>query len=315
MPISPKPVEPGTSFGEDKEEKRKKQEINFETISPLYSFDDMVISDELKESIEDAISLYLYKDKLFHEWNLGKVIKRPANVSINFYGAPGTGKTMAAHAVADKLGMQLIRVNYAEIESKYVGETSKNLVKLFNEAEEKNAIILFDEADALLSRRVTDMSSATDVSVNQTRSVLLTMLDSFSGIVLFTTNFISNFDSAFMRRIPNHIEFPLPNEEQRIKLLEHYLNGVIPNTIDIALVAQKCDGISGSDIANALINSAIRSARLNKNILSQEDFVGAIEKIKTAKKANSPIKVSVVQRDVTEEYAMNQIKRNGEKNI
>lgn len=123
----------------------------------------------------------------------------------------------------------MLRVNYAEIESKYVGETSKNLERMFTVARLNHSIILFDEADALLSRRVTDMTSATDVSVNQTRSVLLTLLDGYDGMVIFTTNFISNYDPAFMRRIPFHIKFELPNEAQRIALLQHYLTGTIPN--------------------------------------------------------------------------------------
>lgn len=311
MPISTSPMDKGSVFEKKVDEKVKKV-IEFVTEKPIYKFEDMVIAEELRESIEDAISIYTYRDKLFGEWNLGSVIKRPVNVCINFYGAPGTGKTMAAHAVADALKMNILKVNYAEIESKYVGETSKNLVKLFRQAEKENALILFDEADALLSRRVTDMSSATDVSVNQTRSVLLTLLDSFSGMIIFTTNFISNFDPAFMRRIPNHIEFELPNREARKKLLKHYLDGVLPNNIDVDEVATKYEGITGSDVSNALLNSALKSARNNKPFLEQADFEDALDKIIVAKKANQRINVTVTQREVTKEYALNQIKKNGD---
>lgn len=310
MPISTSPIEKGTAF--ESKDKQNKKQIEFVVEEPIYSFADMVIPEELKSAIDDATSIFKYRPKLFDEWNLGRVIKRPTNVCINFYGQPGTGKTMAAHAVAKALSMKLLKVNYADIESKFVGETSKNLVRLFNEAEEKNAIILFDEADALLSRRVTDMSSATDVSVNQTRSVLLTLLDSFSGMVLFTTNFISNYDPAFMRRIPNHIEFPTPNEETRVRLLEHYLDGIIPHSIDILEVAGKYDGITGSDISNALVNSALKAARNGEESLKQEDFENSISKILNAKKANIGPKVSVTESEVTEEYAMSQIKRNGD---
>ena len=130
---------------------------------------------------------------------------------------------MSAHAIASALGKKLICVNYADIESKYVGETSKNLTRLFNDPNNRDDIIFFDEADALLSKRVTDMSSATDVSVNQTRSVLLTLLNSYEGMVIFATNFISNYDSAFMRRIHYHIRFNLPNAELRKKLWAHYI--------------------------------------------------------------------------------------------
>lgn len=100
-------------------------------------------------------------------------------IAINLYGLPGTGKTMAAHAIASALKRPMFAVNYADIESKYVGETSKNLTRLFKEAELIDAIIFFDEADAMLSRRVTNMSNSTDVSVNQTRSVLLTLMNNW----------------------------------------------------------------------------------------------------------------------------------------
>lgn len=309
MPISTAPIEKGSVFDRDKQ---KSKQIDFFVEEPIYSFEDMVISESLRDAIEDAISIFKYRSKLFDDWNLGRVIKRPINVCINFYGQPGTGKTMAAHAVAKALSMKLIKVNYADIESKYVGETSKNLVRLFGEAEEKNAIILFDEADALLSRRVTDMSSATDVSVNQTRSVLLTMLDSFPGMVLFTTNFISNYDPAFMRRIPNHIEFPTPDENTRVMLLKHYLDGIVPHSINILEVAKKYEGITGSDISNALVNSAVRTARSGRAEIEQIDFENAILKILEAKNANKGSRVTVTEREVTEEYALSQINRNGD---
>lgn len=142
---------------------------------------------------------------------------------MNLYGPPGTGKTMAAHAITSALEKQMICVDYAEIESKYVGETSKNLSRLFQTAKEQDAVIFFDEADALLSKRVTNMTSATDVSVNQTRSVLLNLLNQYQGVILFATNFIQNFDAAFLRRIKYHIPFHLPDEAMRERLWRMYI--------------------------------------------------------------------------------------------
>lgn len=314
MPISSSPIEKG-AISEGKRVQSEKK-VDFILEEPMYSFEDMIISNELKEEIDNAISVFRYRSKLFEEWNIGKVVKKPTNICINFYGQPGTGKSMAANAVAQELGMEIIRVNYADIESKYVGETSKNLTRLFQTAESRKALILFDEADALLSRRVTDMSSATDVSVNQTRSVLLTLLDSFAGVVLFTTNFISNYDPAFMRRISNHIEFPLPDEKTRIRLLEHYLNGVVPHSINILDVARRYEGITGSDISNALINSALRTVRKGSAGISQSDFESALSRIIAAKNINSrKINATVTQRNVSEEYALRQIKGNGDNRL
>lgn len=140
----------------------------------------------------------------------------------------GTGKTMAAHAIAHQLGRKLLPVSYAQIESKYVGETAKNLTAMFRFARETKALLFFDEADALLSRRVTNMSNSTDVSVNQTRSVLLLLLGEFDDLVLFATNFLSNYDPAFLRRILAHIRFDLSDEDSRAKLWQRYIPPQMP---------------------------------------------------------------------------------------
>lgn len=247
----------------------EKPTINFELSDPIYTFDDVVLPKKLKEEIYNAISLYENKDKIFNEWNLSKVMKQPINVCINFYGESGTGKTMVANAIADYLKLKIIKVNYAQIESKFVGETAKNLTRLFEQAKTENVIIIFDEADALLSKRVTNMTNATDVSVNQTRSVLLNLLDNFTGIAIFTTNFISNFDKAFMRRIPYHIKFELPNDKVREQIFTHYLTDTIPHNIDIEQVSKKCVGVSGSDIANSIMISAIKTAQNKEEELKQ----------------------------------------------
>ena len=316
MPINPTPIkerEKNINLGDNRGSELKKEKITIDFLisDPIYQFTDIVMDDRLKNSIFDALSIFKYRDKLFDEWKLSKVIKRPENLCINFYGEPGTGKTMAAHAVAYELGLKILKVNYADIESKYVGETSKNLVKMFNEAQEKKAIILFDEADALLSKRVTDMSSATDVSVNQTRSVLLTLLDSYKGIVIFTTNFISNYDSAFMRRIPYHIKFELPNEEMRVELLKHYLIGTVPNNILITDVAKRFAGISGCDIANATLAAALKTARAHRDIMKQKDFEMSLDNIIKSKAQNKGKLVKVETKEVSEEYALEQLDKTG----
>ena len=316
MPINKEPISNKNASHVEKKEKQlyKKENdmIEFSLIEPLYEFSDMVIDDKLKSDIIDAMSIFMFKEKIFDEWKLSRVIKKPTNICINFYGEPGTGKTMAANAVAKELGLKILKVNYADIESKYVGETSKNLVKMFEKAQEKNALILFDEADALLSKRVTNMSNATDVSVNQTRSVLLTLLDGFKGMVIFTTNFISNYDSAFMRRIPYHIKFDLPNENERINLLKHYLINTVPNDILVVDIAKRYPGITGADIANATLVAALKTARNYKSIMQQIDFEDALDSILRSKVENKGEIIEVESREVTEQYALEQInKRRG----
>lgn len=316
MPINTHPTPTATPVTNDSAKaKPQEPEIEFSLKDPKYSFSDIVLTKNMKDEILDALSVFEFRTLLFETWNLQSVIKKPLSFCINFYGEPGTGKSMVANAVASHLGLKVIQVDYSEIESKYVGETSKNLARLFKEAEEKQAVIIFDEADALLSKRVTDMRSSNDVSVNQTRSVLLTLMDDFKGIIVFTTNFITNFDPAFMRRIPSHIKFDFPSEEVRHSLLQFYLTDTVPHTIDIDKIAKESQGITGSDISNALMNSALKTARAKRDTLTHDDFSYAIKSILASKKANqdqSQSNVTVTTEVVSEEEAMSAInKQNG----
>ena len=186
----------------------------------------------------------------------------------------------------------MISVDYADIESKYVGETSKNLSSLFHKASDSGAVIFFDEADALLSKRVTNMTSATDVSVNQTRSVLLTLLNDYRGVIIFATNFIQNFDSAFMRRIRHHVKFHLPDKSLREKLWRFYIPERMPvdKNINFTELAEKFDGVSASDIANAVFSAAVGAANDDLDSITQERFEKAITSIINVKHANSGAK-------------------------
>ncbi len=279
---------------------------------PKYRLSDIVLAEDVLADLKNAIAFDKYKELLMDEWGMRGVYPERRGLLINLYGESGTGKTMAAHAIACELRKKIIVVNYAEIESKYVGETSKNLVQLFRTAEEQQAVLLFDEADALLSKRVTNMTTSNDVSVNQTKSVLLNILNDFSGIAVFTTNFISNFDFAFMRRIPFQIRFDLPGSEQRKKIWEHYLLCGVPEQCDIDSLSQKYEGISGSDIANCVWLAALKTLSDKKDIVDQKCVCQTIEKIIQSKKdhamptTDENIKVTV--RDVDEEYALKQQK-------
>lgn len=263
-----------------------KQELQFNRSAPIYTFADLILSENTMDELKTIVSAQKNWKKVFVDWGLGTVMKERKNLFVNLYGESGTGKSMSAHAIAAALDKKLICVNYADIESKYVGETSKNLSKLFSDPANKEDIIFFDEADALLSKRVTDMSSATDVSVNQTRSVLLTLLNSYEGMVIFATNFISNYDSAFMRRIHYHIRFELPNEELREKLWRHYIPSQMPVNVDIHKLAMEHNGLSGSDISTAVMKAALNAAKNNSAEVSENDFKTAVKNISTSKKAN-----------------------------
>lgn len=283
MPLIPNSSSKATHTQVKESEKKDSQ---FKKSEPLYNLSDLILSNKTLDELKTVISAQENWKKVFVDWGLGTVMKERKNLFINLYGESGTGKSMSAHAIASTLGKKLICVNYADIESKYVGETSKNLSKLFEDPDNKNDIIFFDEADALLSKRVTDMSSATDVSVNQTRSVLLTLLNSYEGMVIFATNFISNYDSAFMRRIHYHIKFELPNAELREKLWKHYIPAQMPVNIDMHKLSEEYDRLSGSDISTAVMKAALNAAKNNASVVSEEDFKLAIESIIASKQAN-----------------------------
>ena len=278
----------------------------FQAEAPRYTFDDIILNHSTYSAIQDVLALYEKRELLFDKWGLGATHKKQNCAGINLYGYPGTGKTMAAHAIAHQLKRKLLTVDYSQIESKYVGETAKNLVTMFQYAKESQSIIFFDEADALLSRRVTNMSNSTDVSVNQTRSVLLVLINDYDDLILFASNFITNYDPAFIRRILAHVKFDPPDEENRYKLWCMYIPQKMPTDVDIQKLAATYDGISGSDISNAVLNASLRAARLGDKIVPHDYFVEAIERIVSSKADNNGLGEQVSRRIVSEEYVKEQ---------
>ena len=279
------------------EKKVPAPEETFIPEEPKFSLDDIILSDAVKNQILDVATYAENSYRVFELWGFKETHKYSKRIGVNLYGLPGTGKTMAAHAIAKNLGRKILVVNYADIESKFVGETPKNIRNAFEAAKNTNSILFFDEADAILSKRVTNMTQAVDVSVNQTRSVMLMLMNEFQDFIIFATNFIENFDPAFMRRISIHIKFELPDEECRKKLWAMYIPKKLPNNIDVDELAKKYSGISGSDISNAMLNSAFKAARLKVDSLDKKIVFEAVENILKSKAANQNFKTTV--REVT----------------
>ena len=280
------PINPKHAAAEPKQEKKEAVEEVFIPEEPKWSLDEIILPDDVKNQILDVATYADNSHRVFELWGFKRTHKFSRRIGINLYGAPGTGKTMAAHAIAKNLGRKILIVNYADIESKFVGETPKNIRKAFEAAKNSDSILFFDEADAILSKRVTNMTQAVDVSVNQTRSVMLMLMNEFQDFIIFATNFIENFDPAFMRRISIHIKFTLPDEECRKKLWRMYTPPEVPNNLDFDEIAKKFDKISGSDIANAMLNAAFKAARLKLDELDKNLVFEAVENILTSKRAN-----------------------------
>lgn len=315
MPIKPTPIDKEsekqaknpsakrTQTGDPKE--AEEQESVFIPEDPKYDFDDMILPEAVKDRLLDAADYAKNSVIVYETWGLGKTHKQSRGLGINLYGAPGTGKTMAAHAIAKYLGRKILVVNYADIESKYVGETPKNIRKAFEAAKASDSIIFFDEADAILSKRVTNMTNATDVSVNQTRSVMLVLMNDYRDFIIFATNFIRNFDAAFMRRIAKHVEFTLPDLECRKKLWRRYIPYEMPNDLDIDEIAEKYEEVSGSDISTAVLNAAFKAARLQEPVVLKKYFFEAMDDIVKSRDTNRGY--SIERKQVSKEYVKDQL--------
>lgn len=308
-PAAARPAPAPAPQAAEVKKKEEKQGPVFESEAPHYTLDDLIVPQHVLGELLDVADYLANSKVVFEQWGLEETHKYSKRLGINLYGPPGTGKTLAAHAIAAYMGRRILCVNYADIESKYVGETPKNIHRVFEVAKKDNSIIFFDEADAILSRRVTNMNNATDVSVNQTRSVLLTILNDYQGIIIFATNFIENFDPAFMRRISKHVHIGLPDEDCRRRLWRKYIPAKLPHSIDIERVARDYDGVTGSDIANAVLMAAFHAARNHDSAVPHAYIEKAISDIQKSKQANAKNSPVVTKREVSAEYVREELAR------
>lgn len=310
------PALPGKSRDEEIEFARTEQ---FLAESPERTLNDVVLPAVVRSRIDTALSRILYHETLYHGWNLKKLDPHGARTALNFYGPPGTGKTLCAEAIAHHLGKTMIRVSYAEIESKYVGETPKNITAAFKKAKDTDSVLFFDEADSILGKRLTQVTQAADHSVNLTRSVMLMQLDHFDGVVIFATNLQQNYDSAFVRRILAHIEFELPDRACRERLWEQLLPVEVPRepVIDAAWLASISDGLSGGDLRTVILAAAGRAVQRvdQQRYVTRSDFEEEAQAVRRAKAsvgapAKTPITVeeevpvSALPADVKAQYKL-----------
>jgi SpoVK/Ycf46/Vps4 family AAA+-type ATPase len=261
---------------------------SFTVETPRRRLADLVIPDETRQQINSLLTKIRYQRILYEDFGLGEIDPYGGRTAINLYGPPGTGKTFAAEAIAQELGMGVIRVNYAEIESKFVGDTPKNIKAAFQKARESNALLFFDEADSILGRRLSNITQSTDHAVNVSRSVMLLELDRFSGVTVFATNLASNYDAAFVRRILGHIAMPLPDRDARLRLWRYHIPARMPARLSEAdwdRLVQESEGLAGGDILNIVVNAASRALEREgpRCTITLEDFRSTIAAAKQAK--------------------------------
>ena len=240
----------------DKSKKQEKAQTLVE--QPKWTLEEVALSKSTLEQIDQMVAYIKNRDKLLNDWEFNRFLKTGSALSINFFGIPGTGKSITAEAIARKLEMAIIKVNYGELESSFVGGTSDNLASVFKLAEETKSLLFFDEADAVLSRRISNLSQAADHGVNSAKSTLLTLLDKFNGIIVFATNLFDNYDEAFLRRILFNIQFLAPDLAMREQLWRFHLSQKVPKEVSYEDLANISDGLCGGDIKNITIKLGLK---------------------------------------------------------
>ena len=263
---------------------------------PTARWEDLIVPDVVKGRLQRNMSVLRHRETLL-AWGFGDIpgYGNRVVVALNLVGPSGTGKSFAAQVVAHELDRPLMIVDYAQLESKYVGDTSKNIRSVFSDARSLgDCILFFDEADSFLGRRSEDVRQSYDTAVNSTRAVMLMELQSFQGVVLFATNLIKNYDPAFRRRILDHIEFPLPDAQARARILDAHTPKYVPGRVglDFARLGKLSDSLSGGELANVAYQASLDLlARLDSHTdlpeagltISDDDFIEAIRSAQRAR--------------------------------
>ena len=235
-------------------------------LKPTYTWDDLVVPDRQLDALH-SISAYLrHRDQVLGDWGYDRRVAKAQGLKILFAGESGTGKTMAAQVLAADLGLDIFQVDLATIVSKYIGDTEKNLARIFEAAEGSNAMLFFDEADAMFGKR-SEVSDAHDRYANLEVAYLLQKMEAHAGAVILATNFRRNIDDAFLRRLDFVIDFPFPEPRDR----ERLWRGLVPPQapvapdVDFALLAQRFK-LSGGAIRNCTLAAAFLAAEEGSTI-------------------------------------------------
>ena len=233
-----------------------------ESIVPQRTLEDVILTPATRRSLEQALTHVTRHDLIFNRWGFRERHPTSLALAFNFAGPPGTGKTICAEAIAHRLGVRLLIVRYSQVESMWMGETAKNVAAVFRLARKENAVLLFDEADAIASRRSSSLDQAFVRESNTVVNVLLQELERFNGVVIFATNLAANFDPAFERRIRTHILFEMPGVQEREQIWRvqlHPSRTPVADDVDFRSLAERFE-VSGGDIRNAVLKAALAAA-------------------------------------------------------
>jgi SpoVK/Ycf46/Vps4 family AAA+-type ATPase len=242
-----------------------------------FTLDDIVVADEVRAQCLQLVALVERWGTLRDEWGLGRRVLTHRGISALFSGPPGTGKTMMAAILGRRLGLDVFRIDVAQIMSKWVGETEKNLARLFGEAARTRAVLVFDEADALFSRRV-DVRQSVDRYSNAQVNYLLQRMESFEGILILTTNLERAVDEAFLRRIQFRVQFREPGAAEREQIWKKILPPEVAlDGVDLRALAEDFP-MTGGAIRNAAVRACLIAMTRgdDRKALTQAELARAI---------------------------------------
>jgi hypothetical protein len=229
-------------------------------IVPRYGWDDIVLPDDALALLREMVATVRGRPQVLDAWRVGQKLVSSRGVTALFSGPPGTGKTMGAEIIAAELRLDLYKIDLSTVVSKYIGETEKNLERIFNEAEQSNAILFFDEADALFGKR-SEVRDSHDRYANIEISYLLQRMEAYDGVTILATNLRANLDEAFTRRLQFAVDFPFPEEEDRLRIWHTLFPPEVPREagLDFGLLARRFR-LAGGNIRNVLVSAAYLAA-------------------------------------------------------
>ncbi|WCT10028.1 ATP-binding protein [Mucilaginibacter jinjuensis] len=257
-------------------------------ITTPMDWEDVVLDEHVMQQITEINTWLQHGETLMNDWGLFKKIK-PGYRSL-FYGPPGTGKTLTATLIGKAAGRDVYKVDLSMIISKYIGETEKNLSKVFDTAQHTDWILFFDEADALFGKR-TAANSSNDTHANQQTAYLLQRIEDFPGIVILASNLKANMDEAFTRRFQSMIHFNMPSVEERYQLWQNAFSGkcTLHPDIDLYKVAEDYE-LAGGAIINILRYCALAAIQRNDTVVTKEELFSGLRN--ELKKENKTISIS-----------------------
>jgi len=293
--LDPFPSRIRVELGNLKEAEGEKEEAGpdlMEKVVPRFSLDDFICPPAFRRVLDDVVFYARRYPEIRSRVGVESVTR---SFLINFFGESGTGKTMAAEAFARELGKDLVVMNFANVESSLLGRTPKNIARAFRAVSPESAIIMLDEADAFVSRRIVDLRQGAEYALNTARGQIIGEIDRFEGTVILATNLFGTYDRAILRRIKFNLPFELPSEAAIAAMLHRHLGSDPSIRVDFAALARSAAGLSGGDIYN--ISEILVMKSLQRSEAGEAPVDAAeIDEIVSYYRSKAPAGISVLEK-------------------